>query len=157
MEEVGMVWISESRRHKEELRISQFKNEKIQRVVHDLQIFFLKCLLFLTCCEFEEKYQDLRTDKQTPLVAAETTSEATMSFSSDLKFPWLQGNPHKMFPLCMQNTVLAYCLKYSWSEVSLISIVIISPKGCMSGVHFDQSLDISLPPPIDFCFQFLKS
>lgn len=53
-----------------------------------------------------------------------------------------------MFSLCVQNTVLTYCLKYNWSQLSLISVVIISPNGCMTGVRFDKSLDTCLFPSL---------
>lgn len=97
-------------------------------------------------------------EKQTLVEVAEMTSGATKAFAGDLKFPWLQNSViqvRRMFPLCIQNTVLTYCLKYNWSELPLKSIAIISTKGCMTGVHFDQSLVICLfpsSPANDVCF-----
>lgn len=114
--------------------------------------FFLPwSLLFLTSSEFKEKYQHLRIEMQTPIAAAETTSGATMAFSGDLKFPWLRNS------LCYLSSkgVPSMYTEYSfnilsyigyWRELPLISVIVISLKGCTTGVCFDQSLDIFLFP-----------
>lgn len=58
--------------------------------------FFPWSLLFLISSDFKEKYRHLQTEEQTPLAAAETTSGATMTFSGDLPFPWLQNSVFKL-------------------------------------------------------------
>lgn len=74
------------------------------------------------------------------------SSGATTAFSGDLKFSWLQKSicylrTRDVPPMFTEHNVTRF--KCNWRERSLMSIVIISPKGCRIGQSLHQSPDTS--------------
>lgn len=95
------------------------------------------------------------------LLQGMNSSGATTAFSRDLKFSRLQKcicylRTLDVLPMFTEH-IVKHC-KCNWRERSLMSIVIISLKGCRIGQSLHQSLDISLffYPSNNVCFSVHK-